>query len=192
MIPCTPSICRLCVGSLTSSVVADKADPPLLTRQVPLPDFKANLHTIISLIRSPDSPYYSPTTSLLLLTPPPVDAAKWHANLLANVTPEIAARLTPDRSAENTQRYAQAVKEVGFEAGVPVVDVWTAIAAAAGAHPEGLGAFLSDGLHLTVAGYRIVTDGKFIVTARAGPHSQHLGDEHTSLLNPPYLLPPQL
>ena len=75
------------------------------------------------------------------------------------VAAELAARdppRVPDRDAENTRLYAEAVKEVGKEHGVPVVDTWTPINALA--EKEGsLDRFLSDGLHLTADGYAVVT-----------------------------------
>ncbi|ORY72228.1 SGNH hydrolase-type esterase domain-containing protein [Leucosporidium creatinivorum] len=143
---------------------ANDAVLPGYGQHVPLPDFKTNLHTLITLLRSPTSPYYSPTTSLLLLTPPPVDTARWAAELRSKYPPPPSPTgeeqpLEFDRDPENTRLYAQAVKEVGWEAGVPTVDVWTAIMAkAAEIGEEGLKELLVDGLHLSALGYMVVTD----------------------------------
>ncbi|GAA6000883.1 SGNH/GDSL hydrolase family protein [Rhodotorula paludigena] len=125
-----------------------------------LEEFKANLRTILDLVRSPSSPHYSPHTQLVLLTPPPVDDAVRAADLGARVP----AR-TPDREAARTEAFAKAVQEVGAEEGpdgkkVPVVDVWGRIMQKARDEEGGkLGRFLRDGLHLTPDGYQCVTAG---------------------------------
>lgn len=67
-----------------------------------------------------------------------------------------------DRTSENTRLYAEAVKEVGKEAGVPVVDAWSAITKAAAKENDGLDKFLADGLHLTADGYEVVTEGELL------------------------------
>lgn len=69
--------------------------------------------------------------------------------------------MVPDREYERTHQFAEAVKQVAGERGIPSVDVWTAIADAA-ARDGGLGRYLSDGLHLTADGYAIVTNGKLL------------------------------
>lgn len=58
-----------------------------------------------------------------------------------------------------TRQYAEAVKEVAVKEGVHFVDVWTAIDTKA-REEGGLAKYLSDGLHLTGAGYEVVTTGK--------------------------------
>lgn len=120
-------------------------------QSVPIPAFKSNLTTLISLVHSPSSPYYSPSTKILLLTPPPVDDTKRNAELASRSPPRPA-----DRDAENTRLYVEAVKEVGREHGVAVVDTWGAINKLA-EKEGGLDRFLSDGLHLTGEGYAVVT-----------------------------------
>jgi hypothetical protein len=129
--------------------------------QLTIAEFKANLHSLMNLVKSPDSPYYSPTTKFLLITPPPVDAFIRNAELAAREPPRV-----PDRDSERTRLFAEAVKEVGMESGVAVVDCWTAITDAA-ADDGGLDKYLADGLHLTAAGYKVVTMGKSVLTPRA-------------------------
>lgn len=134
-------------------------------QHIPLPEFKANLTLLIDLVLSPASPYYSPSTQLLLLTPPPVDAPKRNAELASRAPPRV-----PDRDAEATRQYAEAVKAVGAARGVAVVDTWTPIDALA--RKEGsLDRFLSDGLHLTADGYAVVTEA---VTAAISTHLPEL------------------
>ncbi|KAI5480965.1 GDSL Lipase/Acylhydrolase family protein [Pseudohyphozyma bogoriensis] len=127
----------------------DAALPPS-PQAVTIPEFKANLHTLISFLTSPTSPYYSPDTKILLLTPPPVDAQTRNNDLATRDPPRPA-----DRDAERTRLFAEAVKEVATEAGLNAVDTWTAISVAA--EKNGLDKYLSDGLHLTGEGYEIVT-----------------------------------
>ena len=56
----------------------------------------------------------------MLLTAPPIDTIQRGAELAARDPP-----LALDRHFDVTKAYAEAVKKVGEEAGVPVVDVWT-------------------------------------------------------------------
>ncbi|GAA5903836.1 SGNH/GDSL hydrolase family protein [Sporobolomyces salmoneus] len=130
---------------------ANDAALPTSPQHVTLDDFKKNLVTILDLVRSPDSPYYSPSTIPILITPPPVDADVRNNELTSRVPPRV-----PDRDSEMTRQYAQAVNEVAQQEGVHSVDVWTAIDEKAKAE-GGLEKYLSDGLHLTGAGYEVVT-----------------------------------
>lgn len=81
-----------------------------------------------------------------------MDAETRGQDLLSRDPPRV-----PDRDAERTRLFAVAVIEVAKEAGVPVVDCWTRINEAA--QRDGLGKYLADGLHLTAAGYELVTIG---------------------------------
>ncbi|KAG9119824.1 hypothetical protein FRC07_004948 [Ceratobasidium sp. 392] len=118
-------------------------------QHVPLPRFIENINTIVDMPTSPTSPWYSPTTRVLLVTAPPINTIERNAQLAARSPP-----LGPDRTHENTKAYAQAVVDVGKERGVPVVDLWTAIWKAAGETEKGLGTFLPDGLHCNEASYK--------------------------------------
>jgi len=104
-----------------------------------------NIHTMASMIRSPTSPYYSPRTRIILLTPPPVNPSQFPQDL--------------NRTPEHTKMYADGIKTVGEELDLPVVDVWSLFWIKAGEKEEGLTSLLSDGLHLTKEGYKIVFDG---------------------------------
>ena len=121
-------------------------------QHVPLPKFTANLKHLISLVTSPTSPYYSPDTKILLITPPPVNTLQRGADLRSRDPPKEL-----DREFKVTEAYAQAVRDVGREVGVPVVDVFQAIWSAAGQKEEELAKFLGDGLHLNGAGYEVRT-----------------------------------
>ncbi|KAL8278098.1 hypothetical protein RQP46_009558 [Phenoliferia psychrophenolica] len=95
---------------------------------------------------------HSPTTKFLLLTCPPVDLAKWGVELLSK---EPGGRAM-DREESRTREFADAVLEVATQIGVPSIDVHEAIAKEAEGQQVGVGEFLSDGLHLSGAGYAIV------------------------------------
>uniref|UniRef100_D8PWM2 SGNH hydrolase-type esterase domain-containing protein n=2 Tax=Schizophyllum commune (strain H4-8 / FGSC 9210) TaxID=578458 RepID=D8PWM2_SCHCM len=120
-------------------------------QHVSLPKFTANLKHLISLVRSPTSTHYSPDTKILLITPPPVNTLQRGADLRARDPPKEL-----DREFKVTEAYAQAVRDVGREERVPVVDVFQAIWSAAGEKEEELAKFLGDGLHLNAVGYEIM------------------------------------
>ncbi|KAH9837603.1 SGNH hydrolase-type esterase domain-containing protein [Rhodofomes roseus] len=124
----------------------------LPTRQhVPLDKYRANLRTLVRTVTSPDSPRYSPEARVLLLTPPPMSETMWARRQAAKVPPRML-----DRKFDVTKAYAEAVREVAGELGVHVVDVWTAIWERADEKEERLAEYLSDGLHLTENGYKVV------------------------------------
>ncbi|GAA5932653.1 SGNH/GDSL hydrolase family protein [Sporobolomyces koalae] len=132
---------------------ANDAALPTSPQHVTLEDFKANLVTILDLVRSPTSPYYSPDAIPVLITPPPVDAKIRNDELTSRDPPRV-----PDRDSELTRQYAVAVHQVATEQNVHCVDVWNAIDTKAREEAGGkLDKWLSDGLHLTGAGYEVVT-----------------------------------
>ncbi|TFK50103.1 SGNH hydrolase [Heliocybe sulcata] len=122
-------------------------------QHVPLPAFAANLSKLVNFVKSPDSVYYSPTTRVVLITPPPVNTRHRGAQLAARDPPQDL-----DRKFDVTREYAEAVKEVGRKEGVPVVDIWTSIWEATGKVEEDLTKYLKDGLHLNADGYTFVYD----------------------------------
>lgn len=119
-------------------------------QHVPLDKFKANLNKFISMIKSPASPYYSPTTRIILIAPPPVNTLQRGAELASRSPP-----LQLDRSFEVTKSYGQAVLDVASTNSVLVVDAWTSLWEAAGKKEEALSLFLVDGLHLSEPGYEV-------------------------------------
>jgi isoamyl acetate esterase len=60
-----------------------------------------------------------------------------------------------DRKFEVTRQYAEAVKQVGTDQSVPVVDAFEDIWKAASEDLGRLGNFFFDGLHLNEAGYKV-------------------------------------
>lgn len=96
---------------------------------------------MIRLITDSTSPYYSPSTKIMLITPPPVDADSESASLPFSVSlclfgvimysdshlrravrnNELISRTpsrVPDRDSERTRLFAEATKEVASELGV--------------------------------------------------------------------------
>jgi lysophospholipase L1-like esterase len=102
------------------------------------------------MITSPSSPHYSPKTSIILISPPPVNTYQRGADLQSRDPPKLL-----DRTFEVTRKYAEAVVDVGERMKIPVLDVWTALYDAAGRNERALDKFLWDGLHLNTAGYEV-------------------------------------
>ena len=113
----------------------------VLSFQLPIDKFISNLHLIIDLFTQ-----HSPSTSLVLITPPPISAA------------DRAAQIAPrklDRDPAVTKAYAEAVIAVGKERAVPVVDLWNGVVDAVEGGEERVGTVMRDGLHLNKAGYQV-------------------------------------
>ncbi|KAK4053767.1 isoamyl acetate-hydrolyzing esterase [Microbotryomycetes sp. JL201] len=134
-------------------------------QHVPLAEFKLNLQRMIDLLQNPVSPHHSPTTKLLLITPPAILASKW-ANFVSQTS---GVQTSPDRSVEHTQQYVEAVKQVGLDRNVPVADVWEAMYEEAKENDMALDDMLYDGLHLTAKGYAIATEAIKATIATAYP-----------------------
>lgn len=107
---------------LTIFFGANDAALPFSVQHVPLPRFEENLRTLISFTTDSSSPWFDPSTNLLLITPPPLDEAVWAEHRRQEHQPL-------DRKAKVTAQYAKAVKEVGQQVGIPVVDLWGEIMA---------------------------------------------------------------
>ncbi|KZO95715.1 SGNH hydrolase [Calocera viscosa TUFC12733] len=132
---------------------ANDACLPPKVQHSPLPKFTENMNALLTLVRDPTSPYHSPQTRLLLITPPPFSALQ-RGSILASRTPPEPL----DRDQATTRAYAEAVKAVGEAHGVPVVDMYTELWERAGGE-EGMGRFMHDGLHVNADAYEILYDG---------------------------------
>jgi isoamyl acetate esterase len=102
------------------------------------------------MVTSPSSPHYSPKTSIILISPPPVNTYQREVDLQSRDPPKLL-----DRTFDVTRKYAEAVVNVGERMKIPVLDVWTALYDAAGRNERDLDKFLWDGLHLNAAGYEV-------------------------------------
>ncbi|GAA5978251.1 hypothetical protein JCM10908_004287 [Rhodotorula pacifica] len=132
---------------------ANDATLPGQTQHVPLDLFCDNIREMVSLVRDPASPYYSPETSIILINAPSFYPEHWLDQRELYGLPR-----EHDRDLENTRRYANAVKDLGRELGLPVANADAAIAA----EVERVGAdnpraIWSDGLHLTELAYAAVS-----------------------------------
>ncbi|MQM18532.1 hypothetical protein Taro_051526 [Colocasia esculenta] len=111
-------------------------------QHVPIAEYRHNLHALISLLKK-----RWPSTTVLLITPPPID----EDGRLRHPFAENPSGL-PERTNESAGAYANACVAVAMEANVPVVDLWSKMQLFLGWEK----AFLRDGLHLTADGNRIV------------------------------------
>uniref|UniRef100_A0A1D1ZIP9 GDSL esterase/lipase At5g45920 n=1 Tax=Anthurium amnicola TaxID=1678845 RepID=A0A1D1ZIP9_9ARAE len=112
-------------------------------QHVPLPEYRINLHAILSFLKK----RWPSSTLIILITPPPID----EDGRLKHPYGENPSGL-PERTNEAAGAYANACVSVAMEAGVPVVDLWFKMQQ----FPSWEKALLSDGLHLTPDGNRIV------------------------------------
>ncbi|OQR80724.1 isoamyl acetate-hydrolyzing esterase [Achlya hypogyna] len=119
---------------------ANDADLPTGTQHVPLDQYETNTKKIISTLRAA-----YPEAAFVLLTPPPVGDNEIYGR--NNVT---------------AGKYAASCVRAGATLGVPVVDLWT------GMQPQ-RESYLSDGLHLNVAGNRFVYEAFTATIAKHFP-----------------------
>ncbi|KAK2642216.1 hypothetical protein Ddye_023979 [Dipteronia dyeriana] len=111
-------------------------------QHVPLHEYKQNLHYIVSFLKN-----QWPTTLILLMTPPPID----EEGRLKHPYVENPTGL-PERTNDAAGAYAKACIEVAGERGFPVINLWTKMQQ----FPNWQKVYLSDGLHLTPTGNRVV------------------------------------
>jgi isoamyl acetate esterase len=121
-------------------------------QHVPLSRFTSNLENLVDMIQSPESRFYSPSTRVVLISPPPVNTLQRGADLGSRDPP-----LALDRDFETTKSYADAVRRVADGKQVGFVDVWTGVWHAAGEKEEALDGYLTDGLHLNEEGYKVIS-----------------------------------
>ncbi|KAK5137885.1 hypothetical protein LTR08_006654 [Meristemomyces frigidus] len=119
---------------------------------------------------------------IILVTTPPVDERRAH-QADRDKYPALGANELR-RTAANTALYAQAVRDLGVELQLPVLDIWTAMVSRAGysrtSPPpvigsreapanETLQSFLHDGLHFTGEGYKILFGELMALIERTWP-----------------------
>ncbi|KAM3362193.1 GDSL esterase/lipase isoform X1 [Capsicum galapagoense] len=111
-------------------------------QHVPIEEYKQNLHSIVSFLKG-----RWPTTEVILISPPPIDEP---TRLLCPFTENKSG--LPERTNEAAGNYAKACLAVAAECGVSAIDLWTRMQRIPGWQT----ACLSDGLHLTQTGNKIV------------------------------------
>ena len=148
--PVYAQLVTLCFGANDAAFPCDK-DPPAFSLHVPLPTFTALLRQIVSTIvpeyaqlTSAPSSYLSRTTALILITPPQLDEPVWREYLARrdNVPPE------KSRDVNTTRLYADAVRAIGREWCIPVLDLWELT----GKDEDGVYRWFMDGLHFNGRG----------------------------------------
>jgi lysophospholipase L1-like esterase len=112
-------------------------------QHIPLVDYKANLIKIINKLRKIPR---SSELPLLLVTPPATHGKNWEKVCL-----EEKGQDNQNRDSENISKYAQAVRELGAEYNIPVLDFWVED----GIVPDVEDQFI-DGLHFSAKGNNIV------------------------------------
>jgi lysophospholipase L1-like esterase len=133
------------IAMLTVWLGTNDSTFPGSTQHVPLDAFVAALKDIFAVVRE-----RSPQTKIILITPPPIYVKDVEQQLYSDPPRPI------DRSVDLQGRYAKAVKTLGEDEGIPVVDAWDPIWEAAGSREEeAVRPFLSDGLHLNGKGYQV-------------------------------------
>ncbi|XP_061363457.1 GDSL esterase/lipase At5g45920 [Gastrolobium bilobum] len=111
-------------------------------QHVPLIEYKQNLHSIVTFFKK-----QWPTTHVLLITPPPIDE---DARVRYPYVDDPQG--LPERTNEAAGEYARVCIAVAGECGIPVIDLWTKMQQ----YPDWRKEYLSDGLHLTQSGNRVV------------------------------------
>ncbi|CEO98005.1 hypothetical protein PBRA_006119 [Plasmodiophora brassicae] len=122
---------------------ANDAVLPSEPQHVPVDEYRGNLVDLVDLIA--DRRRTGRGDFLVLLTPPPIDNAAYDADCIRK------GYSAGTRSLDGVRPYVDACLEVGRLCNVPVIDVFQAMLAA-----PNWTAFLSDGLHLSPAGYEFV------------------------------------
>ncbi|KAG0166516.1 hypothetical protein DFQ28_007190 [Apophysomyces sp. BC1034] len=130
---------------------ANDAALPISFQHVPLDRFKKNLNMLLDLVLSPDSRFYNPKARVMLITPPPLNEPQWQRRCEENGE-------ALNRTAESARVYADAVREVGRDCEVVVVDLWTKIMDRCELERRDLSDFLFDGLHLNGNGNQVLYD----------------------------------
>lgn len=90
---------------------------------------------MVSYIHSPDSPYASPGTKVILITPGPIIEADWAAFLkrvILALGMSMEEATKPTRDLKVVGQYAKACLEVAQAEGVAAVDMFSAMYEAAG------------------------------------------------------------
>lgn len=129
-----------------------------LIQHVPLEEYRTNLHKIIT-----HEALRAHNARLILIAPPPICEYKIEDDVREN------SKVHKRRMAARTKEYADVALQVGQEAGIPTVNLWSAFMKYAGwsegepllgcktqLRNEKLGALLSDGIHFTSKGYEIM------------------------------------
>lgn len=123
---------------------ANDATIPGERQHVPIDEYGTNLEYIISSIRSRCG---TPSFPIFVLSPPPVDQEAWRKHREIDYF---------DRTNENSRAYGLVAKRVAEKLGCCFIDTWKCLGGDGPA--SDYGKHLSDGLHLTESGNRLIFD----------------------------------
>ncbi|KAI9248756.1 SGNH hydrolase-type esterase domain-containing protein [Sporodiniella umbellata] len=127
---------------------ANDAALPGSYQHVPIERYVSNTKYMINMVRDSESEYYNPEMRLILITPPPVCEELWKKRCEEAGEPL-------NRKNDYVQMYAKAIKKIGEEMNVCVVDIWSGVMDASETSGLLLSHYLSDGLHLNANGYEV-------------------------------------
>ncbi|KAI4374147.1 hypothetical protein MLD38_012176 [Melastoma candidum] len=135
-------------------------DPMLGFLHVPLEEYKQNLCAIVSLLQK-----RWPMVKIILITPPPID----EETRLRHPYFENSDGL-PERTNEAAGAYAKACMDVASECGLSCINLWAKMQLI----PDWKNSCLSDGLHLTETGNRIVFEEVIVKLKENGLTAEHM------------------
>ena len=115
---------------------------------VPIPEYKDNLQQLITKTQTS-----YPKAKVLVITPPPVHKQQ-RLDFQRQRYGDKATGI-PERTYDNTQKYAIACMEVAQETNVPYLDMFNAMVDEGG-DDDGYGQYLCDGLHFNKVGHDFV------------------------------------
>lgn len=146
--PVYTQLVTLCIGANDAALPSVDGG---FSQHVPLDVFTANLRRLIELLvpeyaqlSAKPTAYLSSTTALVLITPPQIDEPTWRQYLAKrDGTPAVKAR---DNAV--TGQYVAAIKALGAEWHIPVIDMYALTPPTA---PD-TWPYYSDGLHLNANG----------------------------------------
>ncbi|XP_022922525.1 GDSL esterase/lipase At5g62930 [Cucurbita moschata] len=136
-IPKAPIVVTIFFGANDAAIFGRTSE----RQHVPLDEYKDNLKKMVNHLKE-----YSPTTLVILITPPPVDEDG--RNEYARSLYGDKARELPERSNEVTGLYAKQCLELAKEMGLLAIDLWSKLQETEGWQKK----FLRDGLHFTPEG----------------------------------------
>uniref|UniRef100_A0A1S3BYB4 Uncharacterized protein n=1 Tax=Cucumis melo TaxID=3656 RepID=A0A1S3BYB4_CUCME len=135
--PKAPIVVTIFFGANDAAILGRTSE----RQHVPLEEYKYNLKKMVNHLKE-----YSPTTLVVLITPPPVDEEG--RNEYARSLYGDKARELPERTNEVTGLYAKKCLELAKEIGLHSIDLWSKMQETDGWQKK----FLRDGLHFTPEG----------------------------------------
>ncbi|KAJ2556421.1 isoamyl acetate-hydrolyzing esterase [Coemansia sp. RSA 1933] len=144
---------------------ANDAVDPRDSRYVSLNEYSDNLEYLVNMLQDPNSDHYSPTTRIVIITPPAV------GNVMSAEAFKNRGYTYAPQNNSLAQTYAEAAINVAKSRNLPYIDMWTAVEqlveavrqnatlmAGLNSDYDGYDAYLVDGLHLNSNGNELLFD----------------------------------